>query len=141
MSGLSKIAGLPQMKLGWIVIAGPAPARAEAREKLELIADTYLSVGTPVQHAAARLLELGQAIHQQIANAPEAIWSCFERLSAQNPPVAYWRWKAAGVPHCKCRASAAKKNGRWSFWPKTMCWCSPASFTISNPRPSWCSAC
>ena len=69
MSGLSKIAGLPQMKLGWIVIAGPAPARAEAIEKLELIADTYLSVGTPVQHAAARLLELGQAIQQQIANS------------------------------------------------------------------------
>ena len=52
MSGLSKIAGLPQMKLGWIVISGPAAARAEARDKLEWIADTYLSVSTPVQHAA-----------------------------------------------------------------------------------------
>jgi alanine-synthesizing transaminase len=68
MSGLSKIAGLPQMKLGWIVIAGPAAARAEAQEKLELIADTYLSVGTAVQHAAPRLLELGQAVQAQIAN-------------------------------------------------------------------------
>lgn len=67
MSGLSKIAGLPQMKLGWIVIAGPAAARAEAREKLELIADTYLSVSTPVQHAAARLLELGKGIQRQVA--------------------------------------------------------------------------
>ncbi|HLY18112.1 MAG TPA: pyridoxal phosphate-dependent aminotransferase [Bryobacteraceae bacterium] len=67
MSGLSKVAGLPQMKLGWIVIAGPAPARAETREKLELIADTYLSVSTPVQHAAARLLELGKGIREQIA--------------------------------------------------------------------------
>ena len=68
MSGLSKIAGLPQMKLGWIVIAGPAAASAEAREKLELTADTYLSVGTPVQHAAPRLLELGKAIQKQIAS-------------------------------------------------------------------------
>jgi len=68
MSGLSKIAGLPQMKLGWIVVAGPAAASAEAREKLELIADTYLSVGTPVQHAAPRLLELGKAIQKQIAS-------------------------------------------------------------------------
>jgi len=67
MSGLSKIAGLPQMKLGWIVIAGPAAARAEAIERLELIADTYLSVGTPVQHAAARLLDLGRGIRTQIA--------------------------------------------------------------------------
>lgn len=67
MSGLSKVAGLPQMKLGWMVIAGPAATRAAARDKLEWIADTYLSVGTPVQHAAARLLELGRDIQQQIA--------------------------------------------------------------------------
>jgi hypothetical protein len=67
MSGLSKVAGLPQMKLGWIVISGPAAARAAARDKLEWIADTYLSVSTPVQHAASRLLELGKDIQQQIA--------------------------------------------------------------------------
>src|SRR5580700_4454008 len=40
MSGLSKISGLPQMKLGWIVTSGPSRARAEAQEKLELVADT-----------------------------------------------------------------------------------------------------
>ena len=67
MSGLSKIVGLPQMKLGWIVISGPAAARAEARDKLEWIADTYLSVSTPVQQAAPRLLELGRGIRVQIA--------------------------------------------------------------------------
>jgi alanine-synthesizing transaminase len=66
MSGLSKIAGLPQMKLGWIVVAGPARLRAEATEKLEWIADTYLSVSTPVQCAAARLLEYGAAVQRQI---------------------------------------------------------------------------
>ena len=66
MSGLSKVAGLPQMKLGWIVVGGPDRLRAEAMEKLEWIADTYLSVGAPVQHAAARLLEAGAAIQAQI---------------------------------------------------------------------------
>jgi aspartate/methionine/tyrosine aminotransferase len=66
MSGLSKIAGLPQMKLGWIVVAGPAGVRAEAMERLEWIADTYLSVGTPVQCAAARLLEYGADVQRQI---------------------------------------------------------------------------
>lgn len=66
MSGLSKIAGLPQMKLGWMVIAGPAAACAQALERLEWIADTYLSVGTPVQHAAARLLTAGESVQQQI---------------------------------------------------------------------------
>jgi hypothetical protein len=66
MSGLSKVAGLPQMKLGWIVIAGPADTRAQAIERLEWIADTYLSVGTPVQHAVARLLGAGELVQQQI---------------------------------------------------------------------------
>jgi aspartate/methionine/tyrosine aminotransferase len=66
MSGLSKVAGLPQMKLGWIVISGPAAARAEARDKLEWIADTYLSVGMPVQQAAPRLMELGKSVQGQI---------------------------------------------------------------------------
>lgn len=64
MSGLSKGAGLPQMKLGWIV-AGGARQR-EAMERLEWIADTYLSVGTPVQCAAARLLDAGESVQRQI---------------------------------------------------------------------------
>jgi aspartate/methionine/tyrosine aminotransferase len=61
MSGLSKVAGLPQMKLGWIVVPD-----AEAMERLEWIADTYLSVGTPVQCAAAALLEAGESVQGQI---------------------------------------------------------------------------
>ena len=56
------------MKLGWIVLSGPKPWRTAARERLELIADTYLSVGTPVQHALPRLLALGAAVREQIAS-------------------------------------------------------------------------
>jgi aspartate/methionine/tyrosine aminotransferase len=66
MSGLSKVAGLPQMKLGWIVVAGPHAERAQAFERLEWIADTYLSVSTPVQCAAKRLLSSGELVQQQI---------------------------------------------------------------------------
>ena len=66
MSGLSKVAGLPQMKLGWIVVNGPSPWREEAFEKLEWIADTYLSVSTPVQCAAGRLLQAGDDVQRQI---------------------------------------------------------------------------
>jgi alanine-synthesizing transaminase len=54
LSGLSKVAGLPQLKLGWIVVGGPPDRRAQAFERLELIADTYLSVGAPVQWAASK---------------------------------------------------------------------------------------
>jgi alanine-synthesizing transaminase len=66
LSGLSKVAGLPQMKLGWIVASGPPFARVAALERLELIADTYLSVATPVQHALPRLLEAGKVVREQI---------------------------------------------------------------------------
>jgi aspartate/methionine/tyrosine aminotransferase len=66
LSGLSKIAGLPQMKLGWIHTSGPEKLFAEARERLDFIADTYLSVGTAVQHMAAELLSLRHGIQQQI---------------------------------------------------------------------------
>jgi aspartate/methionine/tyrosine aminotransferase len=66
LSGLSKVAGLPQMKLGWIAVAGPRDARREAGQGLELIADAYLSVGGPVQHAAAALLALRGGVQRQI---------------------------------------------------------------------------
>jgi len=66
LSGLSKIVGLPQMKLGWIVLGGPERERAEALGRLDLIADTYLSVGTPVQVAAPSLFELRFAVQEQI---------------------------------------------------------------------------
>jgi alanine-synthesizing transaminase len=56
LSGLSKIAALPQMKLGWIMARGPEALLQYAQARLELIADTYLSVGTPVQAALPSLL-------------------------------------------------------------------------------------
>jgi alanine-synthesizing transaminase len=64
MSGLSKIAGLPQMKLGWIIASGPQSD--QALDALELIADTYLSVSTPVQVALPRLLGVSSSILNEI---------------------------------------------------------------------------
>jgi aspartate/methionine/tyrosine aminotransferase len=86
MSGLSKIAGLPQMKLGWIAISGPAAESAEAMEKLEWIADTYLSVSTPVQQAAPRLLELGKGIQTQIAARVRANLAWLQSAIAADSP-------------------------------------------------------
>ncbi len=65
LSGLSKVAALPQMKLGWIAAGGPG--YQQAFERLELIADTYLSVSTPVQCAAADLLAVRQSVQPQIS--------------------------------------------------------------------------
>jgi hypothetical protein len=56
LGGLSKSCALPQLKLGWLAVSGPPALRDEALARLEIVADTYLSVATPVQHAAAHLL-------------------------------------------------------------------------------------
>lgn len=66
LGGLSKSAGLPQVKLGWIAVDGPPPLVSEALDRLELISDTYLSVSTPVQVAAPELIACGAAIREQI---------------------------------------------------------------------------
>jgi len=56
LSGLSKISGLPQMKLAWVVTSGPAEKVASAMDRMEVIADTYLSMNAPIQLAAPTLL-------------------------------------------------------------------------------------
>jgi alanine-synthesizing transaminase len=72
LAGLSKTVGLPQVKLGWIVVGGAPSERANAVRALELIADTYLSVSTAAQRAAAILLSDGAsirgAIHERVSN-------------------------------------------------------------------------
>ena len=66
LSGISKISALPQMKLAWIAVSGPPKLASDALERLEVIADTYLSVSTPVQWAAPALLAQGKKIQPQI---------------------------------------------------------------------------
>ena len=66
LGGLSKSVGLPQVKLGWIAAAGADDLVAAALERLELVCDTYLSVSTPVQAAAAELLSRGAVVRKQI---------------------------------------------------------------------------
>ncbi|MGH9768235.1 MAG: pyridoxal phosphate-dependent aminotransferase, partial [Blastocatellia bacterium] len=66
MSGLSKILALPQMKLGWIVTNGPTGLSKEADERLDFIADMFLSVAAPVQHAARPWLRMRQSMQDQV---------------------------------------------------------------------------
>jgi len=56
LNGLSKLLGLPQFKLGWMRLSGPTQVLTEAAERLEIIADTYLSAGAPVMNALPALL-------------------------------------------------------------------------------------
>ncbi len=66
LNGLSKLVGLPQAKLGWIAVGGAADAKARALSALEMVADTYLSVSSPVQVALPVLLQEGGAVRRQI---------------------------------------------------------------------------
>lgn len=93
LSGLSKVCGLPQMKLGWMVLAGE-PQR-EVREKLELIADTYLSVGAPVQWASIEWLRRRGEMQRPILDRIRTNDQLLSRLlsgSALNyePPQGGW---------------------------------------------------
>jgi aspartate/methionine/tyrosine aminotransferase len=66
LGGLSKAAAMPHLKLGWTAISGPTAEVDDAAARLEVIADTYLSVSTPVQRATPRLLDIGQRMARQI---------------------------------------------------------------------------
>lgn len=66
LSGLSKLAALPQLKLAFGVLCGPEPRVVAARERLAVIADTFLSVSTPVQRALPRIFETSVEMRGQI---------------------------------------------------------------------------
>lgn len=80
LSGLSKISALPQMKLGWIAVSGPEALATDALARLEVIADTYLSVSTPVQMAAPVLLEQRKTVQPQLM---ERIYENVRELDCQ----------------------------------------------------------
>jgi aspartate/methionine/tyrosine aminotransferase len=66
LSGLSKISALPQMKVAWVVTSGPEDETSAAMGRLEVIADTYLSLNAPIQWAVPALLEQRQSIQRQL---------------------------------------------------------------------------
>lgn len=85
MSGLSKICGLPQMKAAWLIAGGPEPPKSQALARLEVIADTYLSMNAPIQWALPALLGRRHAIQEQIlARMKENLAQLDHQLSGQN---------------------------------------------------------
>ena len=82
LNGLSKMAAMPQMKLGWIVISGPARERQAARDRLELVLDTYLSVSTPVQAVLHELLEIGAENRRNLKSRIDANLSTLRTVLA-----------------------------------------------------------
>jgi len=87
LSGLSKVAGLPGLKLGWLHVGGPAALRDEALARLEWVADTFLSVNAPVQQALPALLAHAPAFQQA---ALARVRGNLQALRAARPASASW---------------------------------------------------
>ena len=83
LSGLSKISGLPQMKVAWVVTSGPKERKTEALARLEVIADTYLSMNTPLQLATPVLLEQRRNIQPLLLDRARANLQELDRRLAQ----------------------------------------------------------
>ncbi|HKW02191.1 MAG TPA: pyridoxal phosphate-dependent aminotransferase [Vicinamibacterales bacterium] len=87
LGGLSKSAGLPQVKLGWMLVGGPQALVTDALERLELVADTYLSVSTPVQVAAGKLIASGRGIRAAIAARVRENLDALRRAVVDHPAI------------------------------------------------------
>ena len=91
LGGLSKAVGLPQVKLGWMVVDGPATEAESALEALDLVLDTYLSVSTPVQLAAERLLADGASVAAEIRSRIAGNHRTLTRLVTEYPAAGLLR--------------------------------------------------
>jgi alanine-synthesizing transaminase len=88
LNGLSKTVGLPQLKLGWIAVKGPHQLKQQALETLENISDTFLSVNTPVQHAAASLLGRRGPLQEQLRRRLQENLETLREMQAGSPASA-----------------------------------------------------
>jgi aspartate/methionine/tyrosine aminotransferase len=98
LGGLSKSAGLPQMKVGWMLVGGPAEERARALSALEIVADSFLSVSTPAQLALPRLLAdagaVRAAIHERLRLNLSALRDVAAGFVSCDVPVVDGGWSA-----------------------------------------------
>ena len=112
LNGLSKLCALPQMKLGWMVVNGPEELVWPALERLEVLADTYLSVGTAVQHAAPVLLAQRPAIQQELL---ERIRGNLEHLDQCAEGSACSRLAAEGGWYAVLRVPETLDDEEWAL--------------------------
>jgi alanine-synthesizing transaminase len=87
LGGLSKMGGMPHLKLAWIRLAGPEQAKRQALARLELVADNFLSVATPVQAALGELLDVAEVMRERIATRTRQNLDTLRRAIARHPHV------------------------------------------------------
>jgi alanine-synthesizing transaminase len=111
LGGLSKSCGLPQLKLGWVAVAGPAGLRSAALERLEVIADTYLSVGTPIQRAAPAILSRASELQAPIRARVRANLGALQALLGDSAAVSALR--VEGGWSATLRVPATRTEEAW----------------------------
>jgi hypothetical protein len=113
LSGLSKISGLPQMKLAWLVVNGPPDYLSEALARLEVIADTYLSVSAPLAHALPKLLESRRCLQPQILARVESNLQRLDALLSRDLPVS--RLNVDGGWYAILKLPSVRSDEQWAL--------------------------
>ncbi len=109
LSGLSKVLALPQMKCGWIFTSGPDSQVKEAMSRLDIIADTYLSVNTPVQNAMGDWLSHEKEIQGQINVRVQANWQFLSEYLDRHAQLL----KVQGGWYATLRVPTVKSEEQW----------------------------
>jgi aspartate/methionine/tyrosine aminotransferase len=118
LSGLSKICGLPQMKAAWIATLGPEGAQTEALARLEIVADTFLSMNTAVQLAMPEWLAGRNAIQGQIRARAQENLAVLETMARESPELLHVLdvdagWSAVlALPRCVGERDGAERLAR-----------------------------
>jgi hypothetical protein len=113
LNGLSKLLGLPQMKLAWIVVSGPEKECSEAIQRLEVIADTYLSVGTVVQHMLPRFLNNSEAMTERILARARSNYEFLKEICETGSPATLFQCE--GGWNAVLRMPGSKSDDGWAL--------------------------
>ena len=133
VSGMSKIAALPQMKAAWIVATGPE--KDEALERLEVVADTFLSMNAPVQWALPHWLDVAPALQQQINQRVQNNLQVLDRALEELPLVN--RLKVEGGWYAILRIPAIQPDEQTTLeLLERGCWVHPGYF-FALPESGW----
>ncbi len=113
LNGISKSCGLPQMKLGWMVIGGERTVTLEARGRLEILCDTYLSVNTPVQIALLELFRCGKSIQYQILSRVKSNYEFLQGVLCSPSPVSLL--ESEGGWYAILKVPRTKSDEEWAM--------------------------
>ena len=140
LSGLSKISLLPQMKLAWTVVSGPEAVVQTAVDRLEIIADTYLSPSTPVQLALPKFLSLRLTLQAQLQQRISANLSVLDSMLRESKPLARLDREGGWYAILRVRSRQRMTTSPLRCSNAVPCWSTPATSSIFRGKVFSCLA-